>query len=262
MNILDEIVAHKRLEVRRRQKELLLSRLFESVRERSATKGFKRALEGGEKINVIAEIKKASPSAGIIREDFDHKAIATIYAGNGAAAISVLTDEKYFQGKLGYLADVRGTVGIPLLRKDFIVDPYQVVEARAAGADAILLIMHVLSRDQCMELAAAAREYQLDYLVEVHSVRELELALTDDFSLIGINNRDLTDFSVDLATTEKLSQIAPEGTTLISESGIKDRADIERLAQARIQAVLVGETFMRQDDIAKAVQEFCGVPRC
>ncbi len=262
MSILEEIIQHKKQDVVKKQTEIPFSRLFDMAKDCEQSRGFGKALKAKDEIAIIAEVKKASPSAGIIREDFNPVEIAKAYKDGCATALSVLTDENYFQGQLSYLQLIRNTVDLPLLRKDFIIAPYQILEAKVNGADAILLIVSALSKDQCRELVAAAKEYQQDFLVEVHSTSELEFALGEDFDLIGINNRDLSTFTVDLATTEKLTPIVPADVTIVAESGIKTRQDIERLSKANIDAVLIGEAFMRQDDMTAAVQEFTGIEKC
>ena len=209
---------------------------------------------------LIAEVKKASPSKGVIREDFDPVAIAREYADNGATCLSVLTDEKYFQGKLEYLRQIRKAVTLPLLRKDFTIDPYQIVESRAAGADAILLIVAALpNKDLCYYLKIA-RQYDLAALVEVHDREELEEALEAGADLIGINNRDLHTFRSSLSVTlDLLSDLPPDPNRLVvSESGIFTRADVEKLGQAGVNAVLVGEALMRERDIGAKVRELLG----
>ncbi len=262
MSILDEIIQHKKQEVVKAQREIPFSRLFEMVNCVEKPRPFTSALKAKEDVAIIAEVKKASPSAGIIREDFAPVEIAKAYKDGNAVAISVLTDESYFQGQLGYLRDIRNAVDSPLLRKDFTIDPYQILEARVNGADAVLLIVSALSKDQCRELAAAANEYKLDFLVEVHNTKELEFALEEAYDFVGINNRDLSTFTVDLATTENLTPIIPANVTVVAESGIKTRQDIERLSRANIDAVLIGETFMREENIADAVQELNGIKKC
>ena len=262
MSILDEIVRVKKEGLKARQREVPASELFGRIRGLQPCKSFGQALREPEDIAIIAEIKKASPSAGMIREDFDPKAIALSYTEHGAAAISVLTEENFFQGDIEYLLGAHTWVDKPLLRKDFLIDPYQIVEARAFGADAVLLIMAALSKTQCRELCVAARECGMEFLLEVHHVRELEFALGEDYDLVGINNRDLDSFVVDLTTTEKLAGICAGNVTIVSESGIKTHQDIERLSHAGISAVLVGETLMRTEDIGGALQGLTGVPKC
>lgn len=202
---------------------------------------------------VIAEVKKASPSKGIIREDFDPVAIASAYAGAGASCLSVLTDVQYFQGSDDYLKQIRQAVTIPILRKDFMLDPYQIIEARAIGADAILIIMAMLDDGQAAELVAAAREQGLSILPEVHDRQELERALLLDTQLIGINNRNLHDFSISLETSIGLLPAVPGNRTLITESGIHTAADVKKMNAAGIHGFLVGESLMRQPDPGEAL---------
>src|SRR6185436_8826032 len=204
------------------------------------------------KLNLIAEIKKASPSAGVIRADFDPVAIAKTYADNGADALSVLTDEKYFQGKLEYIHRVRDAVRLPVLRKDFIIDPYQVYESRAAGADAILLIAEALQVNELIDLQILATELNMTCLIEVHDMDNL-IRVRDrvigfphrSYSLLGINNRDLRTFKTDLGTTLRMAELVEDRNVLVSESGIHTRQDLAKLADAGIRAVLVGESLMR-----------------
>ena len=207
---------------------------------------------------IIAEVKKGSPSKGIIRADFDPLEIAQIYQANGASCLSVLTDEHFFLGHLSYLALIREQVSLPLLRKDFIFDPYQIYQARVAGADAILLIAAMLELSQLREFAALARELSLDVLLEVHDERELETALKTDCTLIGINNRDLRSFVVDISTSERLAALVPPGRTLVAESGITRRDEIVRLEDKGLHAFLIGESLMREDDIGAKLQELLG----
>ncbi len=262
MSVLLEILQHKREELKKAQRSRPICELLSAARGLSACRPLRQKLRSSANIAIIAEVKKASPSAGIIREPFELESIVKTYSENGATAISILTDQNFFQGKLEYLEQARELVDLPLLRKDFLIDPYQVVEARVCGADAVLLIVAALAKDQNQELVAAAREYGLEYLVEVHNFKELEFALQEGFDLIGINNRDLSSFAVELRTTEKLSQICPPEVTIVSESGIRERSDIERLSTAGIDAVLVGESLMRKENIAEALQVLTGVPKC
>lgn len=262
MSILDDIIRVKKQDLKKRQRDLPLSELDDRIRGRGPCELFEQALCTPDPVAVIAEIKKASPSAGTIREDFDPEGIARSYAESGANAISILTEERFFQGDIEYLLNVRDSVDLPLLRKDFIIEPYQVLEARAYGADAVLLIVAALSKTQCRELSGAAKECGMECLMEVHDVKEVEFTLGEGYPLVGINNRNLDSFTVDLRTTEKLAGICPKDVTIISESGIKTREDIERLSKAGISAVLVGESLMREDDVGTALQEFTGVPKC
>ena len=261
-NILDEIVAHKRQEVADCLAARPLEQVIAAAGEADPPRNFFCALTQppAGKLHVIAEVKKASPSAGVIRSDFDPVAIARQYEAAGADAISVLTDEKYFQGSLAYLTAVKEAVSLPVLRKDFVVDAYQLYEARAAGADAILLIAEVLSDAELSELLALAADLKLTALLEVHDAENL-LRVRDMIgprNLLGINNRDLTTFTVDVAHTLQLAPLAAESTTIVSESGIRNGRDTQRLAEAGVAAILVGETLMRSDDIAAAMSDLLG----
>jgi indole-3-glycerol phosphate synthase len=244
VNRLEEILQAKRIEI-----EALQPRRDELHREallRNDIRPFGSALKQGEgKVSLIAEVKKASPSAGVIVESFDPVAIAKNYARAGVEAISVLTDEKFFQGHLSYLDSIRQAVPQPLLRKDFTLDPLQIMEAATAGADAILLIVAALDQDQLISLLETAALYQLDALVEVHTLAELDRALETDARIIGINNRNLATFEIDLSVTEKLSEQVPEEIVLVSESGIKTAEDLARIKACGVDAVLIGEALMR-----------------
>lgn len=244
MNRLEEILRVKRTEIERlrpRRDELHKAALL-----RNDFRGFEAALRGGAaKIALIAEIKKASPSAGVIVESFDPLAIAGNYARAGVDAISVLTDERFFHGHLDYLKLIRDAVPQPLLRKEFILDELQVMESATAGADAILLIVAALEQEQLVTLLEAATLYQLDALVEVHTLAELDRALETDARIIGLNNRDLATFEVDLAVTEKLSEEVPQEIVLVSESGIRTAEDLARIKACGVDAVLIGEALMR-----------------
>jgi indole-3-glycerol phosphate synthase len=244
MNRLEEILLAKRDEIE--QLKPRLAELDRQAKERTDFRDFRAALESsGEKLSVVAEIKKASPSAGVIAESFDSVEIAKNYERAGANAISVLTDKKFFQGKLEYLAAVRGAVSLPLLRKDFIWDRAQIAESAASGADAILLIVAAVTQDQLVRLIKNAKEYQLTALVEVHSVDELQRAREAGAEIVGINNRDLTTFDVDLAVTEKICREVPDEIVLVSESGIKTADDVARVKACGVDAILVGEALMR-----------------
>jgi indole-3-glycerol phosphate synthase len=256
--ILERILATKVQEVAAARAARPLAEVKAAAAAAPAPRGFRRALaEAGATgpVRVIAEVKKASPSKGLIRPDFDPVAIARAYEGAGAACLSVLTDEQYFQGSLTYLSQIRSAVGLPLLRKDFVIDPYQVYEARAAGADAILLIVAAFPADPApmQELAALAADLGLDVLTEVHTAAELEIALASTAPLIGINNRDLKTFHTTLDVTFQLAPRVPADRLLVSESGIATHADLVRLAGAGAKAVLVGESLMRQPDVGQAL---------
>jgi indole-3-glycerol phosphate synthase len=256
MNRLEEIIAVKRDEVE--QLRPRAADLRRRALERNEFRRFRAALQRADgKVAVIAEIKKASPSAGIIAESFDPIAIAKNYHRGGAAAISVLTDEKFFQGHLSYLDDIRAAVSVPLLRKDFILDEVQVWESAAAGADAILLIVAALEQKQLTDLLQSARKYQLDALVEVHTSDETERALDAGAEIIGINNRNLATFQVDLGITERLSEEVPDDVVLISESGMKSPADVARVKSCGVNAILVGEALMRGQI---SIEELTGPP--
>lgn len=261
-DILKKIVAHKRDEVAAAQVKFPLARLRDRLAQiEDQPRGFSRALRtmhssGGTAI--IAEVKKSSPSKGIIRADFDPLTIAETYQKYGATCLSVLTDEKFFLGHLSYLGLIREQVSLPLLRKDFICDPYQIIEARVYGADAVLLIAAMLDLPQLRDFAALATELQLDVLLEVHDEAELELALQTDCELIGINNRSLHTFVTDVGTTERLRPLLPSNRFVVAESGINGRADIERLLTAGAGAFLIGEALMREDDIGAKFEELLG----
>jgi indole-3-glycerol phosphate synthase len=261
-DILKTIVAHKREEVAAARLAASVDELKVRISDLEDTpRGFERHLReavASDWTAIIAEIKKGSPSKGIIRENFDPLEIAEIYQNNGATCLSVLTEEKFFMGHLRFLALIREQVGLPLLRKDFIIDPWQVYEARAAGADAILLIASILEQQQIIDLAGVAREIHLDVLLEVHNEQEMAVACVTDIGLIGVNNRNLRTFVTDLSTTEQLSKMLPSGRLLVSESGINNRSDIERLHTAGASAFLIGEALMREDDIGVKLQELLG----
>jgi len=257
-NILDEIVTAKRDEVRRTQVDVPESVLRERLPEAPPVRDFLGALSGGGPIRLIAEVKKASPSAGLIRDDFHPARIAEIYQRHGASCISVLTDEPYFQGRLDYLRDVRAAVDLPVLRKDFIIDPYQIVEARAAGADAVLLIAECLDDAALVELHETALNLGMTPLVELYEPANLPRVLAAGARLVGVNNRDLRSFTTDLEHTLRMRPEIPADRVLVAESGIRTRADVERLEAAGVQAMLVGESLMRQADIGAAVDALLG----
>ena len=221
-------------------------------------RGFRRTLASSEHIGLIAEVKKASPSAGVIREDFDPVAIARAYEKGGAQCLSVLTNREFFQGNLDYLESIRDAVELPLLRKDFILDELQVLEARAHGADCVLLIVAALEPDELAELLGTARELDMDALVEIHDEAELEVAIDAGADMIGVNNRNLHTFEVDLGVSERLAPKMPAGTVKVAESGVHSREDVKRLERAGFDAVLVGSWLMRQDDLAAATRKLIG----
>jgi len=253
--ILDEILGHKRAELaaaRSREAPEKLARRAEEMVDRP--RDFAGAVARGPEPRVIAEVKRRSPSRGEIRKNFEPVACALAYAEGGAAAISVLTDETYFGGHLDYLAAVRMAVSVPLLRKDFVVDAYQIDEARVAGADAVLLIAAALEPDALRALRARAEALGLCALIEVHDEAELDAALGAGAQVIGINNRDLRTFETDLAVTERLAPLVPEGVVVVAESGIFTRTDMMRLAACGAHAFLVGESLMREADLAGALR--------
>lgn len=256
MNILDKIVADKKREVERLRPRVVA--IMEAAQTRKEIRNFAGALQQGDRVALIAEIKRASPSAGTIRADFNPVQIAREYHEGGAAALSVLTDEKYFQGKIEYLQQVRAVVKLPALRKDFIVDEIQVQESVARGADAILLIVAILDDAQLRDYIAMAGQIGVSALVEVHSEREACRALDAGAQIVGINNRDLKTFTVDLATTERVAAEIPGGKIIVAESGIHTREDVERVRAAGVHAILVGESLMRSDNIAAKARELTG----
>ena len=232
-----------------------LIQLEEIAREASAPRGFTCALEAKNKkgeYGLIAEIKKASPSKGLIRKNFNVKELAQSYQSGGAACLSVLTDKPYFQGSDEYLVEARESVNLPVLRKDFMLDPYQIVESRALGADCILLIMAALENTQAQELEALSIELGMDVLIEIHNEKELERALTLKSPLIGINNRNLKTLVVDIATTEALASLVPEDRKLVAESGLKSSKDLARMAKVKAKCFLIGESLMKEDDVKSA----------
>ena len=247
--ILENIIARKHAEVAERSARVSMAELECAARTADAPRGFAKAMlerVARKEAAIIAEIKKASPSKGVIREDFDPAAIAVSYANGGATCLSVLTDVDFFQGSDAYLQQARAACNLPVLRKDFMVDPYQIVEARALGADCVLLIVSALEDGQMAELASVAKDFNLDVLVEVHDGDELERALTTlDTPLVGINNRNLHTFEVSLDITLDLLPRVPRDRLLVTESGIVNRADVELMQISDVHAFLVGEAFMR-----------------
>jgi indole-3-glycerol phosphate synthase len=263
-NILDEIVMTKREEVEARKKSAPVEQLKETISTLGRPRNFFQAVtrKTKKKLNLIAEVKKASPSAGVIRADFDPVKIAQAYAAGGADALSVLTDEKYFQGKLEYIHAIRDAVKLPVLRKDFIIDPYQVYESRAAGADAMLLIAECLETSELIDLQILATELNMTCLIEVHDLDNL-MRVRDrvigfplkSYSLLGINNRDLRTFKTDLGTTLRMAELVEDRSVLVTESGINTRADVEKVAGAGVSAALVGESLMRSEDMGGKIRE-------
>jgi len=265
-DILEQIIRNKRAEVAARKERTSLDELKEQLRPLGKCRNFYKAVTGPNPrgLNVIAEVKKASPSAGVIREDFDAVEIAKTYQRCGADAISVLTDEKYFQGRLEYIRQIKEAVQLPVLRKDFIIDIWQVYESRAAGADAILLIAEALKPAELMDLMIAAAELTLTVLLEVYradvlmQVRSLIGFPKRGYSVLGVNNRDLTTMEVDINNTARLMGLLEDKTKVISESGIKTRADVEKLISMGVAGVLVGQTLCENDDIEAKFEELFG----
>ncbi|MFT5087143.1 MAG: indole-3-glycerol phosphate synthase [Candidatus Latescibacterota bacterium] len=256
-NILEEIAVYKREFIASRKREHSLVDMKLRAADCSQPADFSAALRQ-DGISLIAEIKKASPSKGVIRADFDPERIAATYAENGAHCLSVLTDEAYFQGSDAYLQTARKTSGLPALRKDFTLDEYQIYEARALGADAVLLIVALMDGSQLDDFIGRAAELELAALVEVHDGEELARADEAGAQLIGVNNRDLKTFNTSLDTTFELLESMPEGAIVVSESGINHREDVERLAKAGVDAILVGEALMRERDIGAKLRELLG----
>ncbi|MFQ5645686.1 MAG: indole-3-glycerol phosphate synthase TrpC [bacterium] len=255
MTILDKILAHKKEEVSGRKKILPLGEIKRLAESERNPRGFLKAVTGGgSRINVIAEVKKASPSKGVIRSDFHPESIALAYERSGACALSVLTDRRFFQGRGQYLSRIRAVVSLPLLMKDFVVDEYQIYEARTLGADAVLLIVAALEAGRLRQYLDLAREISLDVLLEIHNARELDLALQLGYPLIGINNRDLTSFKTDIKTTLDLLERIPADRMVVSESGIDSPETCRLLYSRGVKAVLVGEHLMGSPDIGQALR--------
>jgi indole-3-glycerol phosphate synthase len=260
-DVLARICADKRRHVEAMREAHPLAEIERRAAAASPPRGFKAALErriaeGG--LALIAEIKKASPSKGLIRADFEPAALARAYALGGASCLSVLTDEPYFQGRDAYLNLARSAVDLPCLRKDFMLEPYQILESRALGADCVLLIMAALTDDEAQNLARLAHDLAMDVLVEVHDGGELDRALMIEADLVGINNRNLKTLAVDIATTEALAPRVPADRLLVAESGLYDHADLERMAEVGARAFLVGESLMREADVSAATRRLLG----
>jgi indole-3-glycerol phosphate synthase len=268
-DILQQIVQTKKLELAAAKSKTPLDSLKKQAADALPPRNFFAALtkEPDGLVNIIAEIKKSSPSAGTMKEDFDPVAIAQAYHAAGADALSVLTDEQYFHGKLEYIAQVKAAVPIPVLRKDFIIDPYQVYEARAAGADAILLIAEILTDATIVDLQILAAELKMTALIEVHEmdsllrVRSIIGIPMRSYALLGINNRDLRTFTVDITNTTRLAELVEDKQILVAESGIKDKADVQRMAAAGVRTLLIGETLMRSPDIGGTLANLKGIFR-
>ena len=256
MNKLEEICAEKRRIVTQRKRSTSLDDLDRKAANASPPRGFHKALRVAEEsaFGLIAEIKKASPSKGLIRKDFVPAKHARDYEKGGAACLSILTDEPYFQGSDEFLVEARAACNLPVLRKDFMIDPWQVLEARALGSDAILIIVAALEDGVMNEIEQAAIEQGMDVLVEVHDEDDLERALNLKSRLIGVNNRNLKTFTTDLGVSERLAALMPDGTTVVGESGIAANADLQRLARSGVRSFLVGESLMRQPDLKQATR--------
>ncbi len=253
--ILSKIIEHKRREVEDARRAKPIEELTKEAKAICVRSSFRKNISRPHHINLIAEIKKASPSKGILRGDFNPAKIAMTYQANGAGAISVLTDERFFEGKLEYISKVKENVSLPILRKDFIIDEYQVYESVVARADAILLIAEILSSDEMTGLYNLASSLGLDVLMEVHTEEDVEKALSTGGAIIGMNNRDLHNFKVDLAVTQKLIRMIPQGRIKVSESGIRTYEDVMFLKSLGVNAVLIGEAFMEAGDIAAKMRE-------
>jgi indole-3-glycerol phosphate synthase len=262
-NVLARICADKREDLQERKRSRPFAEIAVAAREAPAPRGFASRLAGAVAAGgygLIAEIKRASPSKGLIRADFNPTAIARAYAAGGATCLSVLTEVRYFQGDDSYLVEAHHAVDLPILRKDFLLDPYQVVESRAIGADCVLLIMAAIDDGQAGELTSTANELGMDVLVEVHDRRELDRAAELKTCLIGINNRNLTTLDVDMATTEALAPVVPFDKLIVSESGLSISQDLARMAAAGVRCFLVGESLMRQADVEVATRALLAPP--
>jgi indole-3-glycerol phosphate synthase len=262
MDILTEILRHKRNEIKHKRNSLYFKEIKSRVKDLPPTKPLKTAIRRtqGQPLKLIAEIKKASPSTGVIREDFNPSEIIDIYEKKGVDAISILTDEHFFQGSLEHLNTARHKTQRPLLRKDFIFDELQIYESRVNGADAILLIIAILEKSQLIDLQGLSKELSLECLVEVHNLKELDTALYCGAEIIGINNRDLKTLAVNLSTTFDLLKDVPEDRIIVSESGINTRNDVRAIESTRVDAILVGTTLIKADDIGAKIDELMGRP--
>lgn len=258
MSALDEVLAHKREEVADAKKRRPLAQLEQSLKGRPPLRSFRQAIRRPGKLSLIAEVKRASPSAGWIKEGASAAGTAQVYAAAGAQAVSVLTDRKFFAGSIADLVAVKGKVELPVLRKDFLLEEYQLVEAAAAGADAVLLIVAALKPEELKRLLKLAGDLSLDALVETHDEQELDQALEAGAQVVGINNRNLATLKVDLETTKRLAAQVPPDRVLVSESGIRSRADVEKVAGWGAHAVLVGEELMSAPDPGARIKELMG----
>ncbi|OGS46048.1 MAG: indole-3-glycerol phosphate synthase [Elusimicrobia bacterium RIFOXYD2_FULL_34_15] len=258
-NFLDKIVKFKKTEILQRKKLLPLDKIRSQVRNLKSLRNFKEAISKPNRLNLIAEIKKASPSAGVISKDFNVQNIAKQYNQAGVDAISVLTETKYFQGDISYINTVKKNGSLPVLRKDFLIDDYQIYESKYYGADAILLIVAILNKEKLRKFLKIAKKINLSCIVEVHTKAELKIALETNAEIIGINNRNLFDFSVDLNTTISLKSEIPKNKIVISESGIKTKEDINALRNIGVNAVLIGQHFMESKNIKKSIAELLAV---
>lgn len=257
--MLEQIIKNKKDEIKERRAAVSLQEVREKARDVEPTRDFMNAIKrNAGSLRLIAEVKKASPSSGIIRGDFNLDEILSIYEKKGVDAISILTDERFFGGRIDYLGIAKKQTTRPILRKDFIIDEYQIYESRLYGADAILLIVSALERNQLIDLMGLAEELSLGCLVEVHNYRELDTALYCDAQMIGINNRDLKTLKIDLQTTFELIKDIPDGKVIVSESGIDTRKDVERIESTRVDAILVGTSLMKSRDIGEKIDELMG----
>lgn len=256
--ILDDIVRYKEIKITKEKQENPVSDIIKKLENIDLTRDFINSFNKNKKISIIAEVKKASPSNGVIRESFNHLNIAKDYEKNRVDAISVITEDKFFLGRDDYLTDIKKITTVPILRKDFIVDEYQIYQSKAIGADAILLIAAVLNKKRLYNFYKIARDIGIQCLVEVHDRKELEEVLEIDVQVIGINNRNLKTFKTQLSTTEELIKYIPNNKVIISESGINTRNDMAYLENMGVDGVLIGESFMRSDDIGKRISEFRG----
>lgn len=252
---LDDILTEKKKQIKESKSIITQDKLLAQLESLAKTRDFKRAIAKPNRINLIAEIKKASPSCGIIRKNFDPLSIAKIYQENDADAISVLTEEKFFKGRLSHINDIKKVASLPILHKDFIIDEYQIYESAAAGSDAILLISQILSEAQLARFSNLANKFDIDVVIEVHTQEDLKKALSLGGQIIGINNRDLKTFEVDIDTASKLISLIPKDRVIISESGINNHKTIRYLKDLGVNAILIGEAFMAAEDIGTKMKE-------